>query len=256
MRTWIPYAVLVIDVLLAAPAGSQVLLRPTPSPVVTAEQESWYLSGEPITFNGHVYYPAGPDVFFNPYEMVRSGFYRGIPLYSRTTIEPYSVVFVPVARGLMQPYERRRSGDVAGTAGSAVPSFPVDRGIESTNDELLQAPSAPTMMTPVIGTWSAYAHHRHGRITRTAPAADVPPPPTGPLRSARLPEGLNSFFVEYDGRRWFSSGPALEFDASAFTRVGQYHGFPVYARDQREDTIYVSVIGDTEGLLAPYSARR
>jgi hypothetical protein len=111
----------IFSVLLLAPAAAsaQMTMRPADQPVVTAEQEHWYLDGEAIAYDGGLYYPAGPQVFFNPYEMVRSGIYRGIPLYARTTIEPYSVVFVPVARGLLQPYERRRRDQLAGTTGSA-----------------------------------------------------------------------------------------------------------------------------------------
>src|SRR6478672_3139321 len=82
---------------------AQMMLRPTERPIVTAENENWYLSGDPITADGVIYYPTGAQVYFNPNEMVRSGYYRGIPLYSKTTLEPYSVVFVPITGGLMQP---------------------------------------------------------------------------------------------------------------------------------------------------------
>ena len=85
-----------VTVFLSKIAPAQVVIQPTPNPTVTAENESWYLNGEPIAHAGNLYYPAGPLVYFNPNEMVRSGFYQGIPLYSRTTIEPYSMVYVPV----------------------------------------------------------------------------------------------------------------------------------------------------------------
>src|SRR5688500_14937351 len=83
--------------------------QPTSLPTVTAESESWYLSGEALLHNGTVYYPRGAAIYFDRDEFVRSGFYRGIPLYSRTTLEPHSIVFVPLAGGLMQPYERSRT---------------------------------------------------------------------------------------------------------------------------------------------------
>ena len=108
---------LVVAVSAANPAAAQSVLRPTPQPIVTAENEPWYLSGEPITYAGNLYYPAGAQVFFNPNEMVRSGFHMGVPLYTRTTIEPFSVVYVPLAGGRMQPYERPRAGELAGTSG-------------------------------------------------------------------------------------------------------------------------------------------
>ena len=104
--------------------SAQVVMQPTPSPTVTAENEQWYLKGEPITYAGNLYYPSGAQIFFSPNEMVRSGFYQGIPLYARTTIEPYSIVYVPLAGGRMQPYERPRSGEIAGTAGSTPTTLP------------------------------------------------------------------------------------------------------------------------------------
>ena len=77
-----------------------------------AETEQWYQSGEPLLYAGNYYYPAGAQVHFNGNEMVRTGFYRGVPLYSRTTIEPFSIVFVPASReASCSRYERRRDGD-------------------------------------------------------------------------------------------------------------------------------------------------
>jgi hypothetical protein len=111
--------------LVTSPVLAQIQLRPTPPPLVVADLEPWYVEGGPITHAGNIYYPAGSQIHFNGNEMVRSGFYQGVPLYSRTTLEPYSIVFVPLSGGLMQPYERRRAGDVAGTVGSRAPSFPV-----------------------------------------------------------------------------------------------------------------------------------
>ena len=76
---------------------------------MTAANESWYQLREPVQFAGDLYYPAGATVFFNGNHMVRTGHYNGVPLYADTTVEPYSVVLVPVSRGLLQPYERRRT---------------------------------------------------------------------------------------------------------------------------------------------------
>jgi hypothetical protein len=231
---------------------AQMLLRPTTFPVVTAENERWYLEGEPITSDGNVYYPTGAQVYFNPYEMVRSGYYRGIPLYSKTTLEPYSVVFVPVAGGLLQPYERRRDGDVAGTVGSTAPSFPVTRDTEGTAG-LYQAQGPPTSLS---GARLPDVSDAAAPVYENIPPRIVVAPIWGELRTARKPEGLNAFFVEYQGRRWFSSGPVVAFDEKSFTRAGDYHGFAVYAaRGQSPDTIYVAVTDDPKGMLTPYAAR-
>ena len=89
-----------LAILTANSAFGQVNARPTPDPIVSAQNDAWYLNGEPVTYEGNVYYPAGPQAYFNRYEMVRSGFFRGVPLYTRTTIEPYSIVFVPLGNGM------------------------------------------------------------------------------------------------------------------------------------------------------------
>jgi hypothetical protein len=264
MRRTAPQLLLAVAVLLPVVAGAQATMRPTPAPVVTADNEEWYLAGEPITFSGSVYYPAGPQVFFNQNEMVRTGDYRGIPLYSRTTIEPFSKVFVPVAGRLMQPYERRRAGDLAGTVGSSAPSFPaVNPAADSLQPGtfgVAQAAAPPTLYTPLIGydvpSAAGAAPAAPPSVAATTGISD-PEPPRGPLVSARLPEGLNGLFIEYRDRRWFSSGHAVRLDAARFRRIGDYEGFPVYTeRDGDERTIYVSVTRQTDALIAPYSARR
>jgi hypothetical protein len=99
---------------------------------VTANNESWYINREPLQFAGDLYYPAGAGVFFDGNTMVRSGHYNGVPLYTDTTLEPYSVVYVPLERGVMQPYERLRQGSLAGTTASRAPSFPVSATASST----------------------------------------------------------------------------------------------------------------------------
>ena len=146
--------VVVVLLLLPIAAAAQMTMRPTPVPVVTAENTSWYLAGEPIMYSGSIYYPAGPEIYFNPYEMVRSGEFRGVPFYSRTTIEPFSKVFVPLPGGRMLPYERRRAGDLAGTTGSTAPSFPVvnpsEEVLDPTTYGIPQAAVSPTMLTQMI----------------------------------------------------------------------------------------------------------
>src|SRR5688572_21192025 len=112
-----------ITILLGVPAFAQVNSRPTEPPIVSAENDAWYRRGEPVVVSGEFYYAAGPIVFFNGDVMVRTAHYNGVPLYADTTLEPHSIVFVPVGRGMMQPYERVRAGDLAGTSGSRPPSF-------------------------------------------------------------------------------------------------------------------------------------
>ena len=61
---------------------------------VTAASAPWQINGEPVFYAGDFYYAAGPTVFFDGNVMVRSGSYRGVPLYADSTLQPYSVIFV------------------------------------------------------------------------------------------------------------------------------------------------------------------
>src|SRR3982751_4444535 len=130
--------------LLSSSAFAQATWQPTPPPLVSAENTSWFQAGEPILWNGDFYFPAGALQGFNQYQMVRGGSYRGIPLYTDATFEPYSVVFLPISGARMQPYERRRSGDLAGTTGSRAPSLPTDIGLEGASSPTAQALAPPT----------------------------------------------------------------------------------------------------------------
>ena len=137
----------VLGLYAASSAAAQITIQPTAAPTVTAETESWYLMNEPVFFAGNAYYPTGPAMHFLPNEMVLSGLFRGIPLYTRTTIEPYSLVFLPIGGGMVRPYERRRAGDLAGTTGSSVPSFPVEIPMASSRSTPLQAAGPPFVET-------------------------------------------------------------------------------------------------------------
>lgn len=260
-------------------AGNQVFAQtsalPSPAPLVTAENEPWYQSGEPLTYDGNFYYPTGALTAFNRNEMVRSGFYRGIPLYTRTTWEPYSVVFVPLSSGFMQPYQRRRAGEIGGTIGSIGPGFPVERA--DTSRALttgLQAagpptnlPDTPTGRTPVAGepgsvgtsgvVAPAVAVPADSVATESRPAAAgrvVVLPRPRPLITIARPSGVNGAFVEFNEARWYSRGPAVELD-SGHMRIGEYRGLPVYARNGDRSAIFIPVTADAPTLLTPYTRR-
>jgi hypothetical protein len=231
------------------PSLAQTSLEPTPDPIVFADNESWYLSGTPVTFAGNIYYPAGPQVHFSRYEMYRSGFFQGIPLYSRATLEPYSIVFVPLRGGLMQPYERRRAGDVAGTVGSTTPSFPVVLPAEQ-DDEAARAGLA-VHQAPGADPYGRTPSDAVG-LAGTTPPEEVEP---ARIQTLRRPQGLNGVYIEYDGRTWFSDGPAVEYSPNQFIRVGDYHGFPVYREPGGRRRVYIALFKDTPGLIAPYRLR-
>lgn len=252
------YALLAI--LISAPAFAQVTSRPTDPPVVTAENESWYRLREPVVLGGEPYYPAGAVVFFNGNHMVRTGHYNGIPLYADTTVEPYSIILVPIGRGLMQPYERVRGGELAGTSGSRAPSFPgrSDRPLV----DIPNAPGGPTNASQPIGAISVYTPEP-GSVATTGPSIEVPStstlgtaavPLVVPPSAPRRPISRESVWIQYMGRRWVSIGPSEPAERLDLTQVGEYAGFPVYANkaDRQDDVIYVPMTG---GLVAPFKAK-
>ena len=247
---------LVCGVLLSgAPAASaaQALSQPAARPVVTAENEPWYVDREPIIFAGNLYYPGGAQVFFNPNEMVRSGYYLGIPLYTRTTIEPYSIVFVPVAGGRMQPYERPRTGELTGTAGSTPASIVTPYDPASAAQLLPQAP-APPSNAPVV-VFPDVAPPRQSPETAVGTTGREPPYEPMHTRIGGRPKGINAIFIEYGGQRWYSSGDSMEIDPTRMTRVGDYRGFDVWQSRGAKGTIYIST---TRGGLigVPYTTKR
>ncbi len=246
--------------LTAAAAAAQVQSRPTDAPLVTAANESWYQLREPIDFAGVLYYPAGAAVFFDGNEMARVGHYNGVPLYMDTTIEPYSVILVPVRRGLMQPYERRRQGDLVGTTGSRTPSFPVRTTITPVDTfGVGQAPVPPTELQQPIGAISAFTPNdapvmaeRTTASAAGAPIVAAPPRQDPPMVSLMQPESNDGLWVRYAGDKWLSAGAAVPLRASDFRVVGDYAGFPVFARAGEEGTIYLPT---RAGLIAPYKRK-
>ena len=254
-------AVTAVVLILQVTGAAQINVRPTQEPIITAENETWYLNGGPITFAGNVYYPTGPNIYFRPYEMVRSGDFNGVPLYSRTTIEPWSIVYIPLPGRVMKPYERRRTGDIAGTVGSTLPSFPVVHSLSESEYALAQAPSSPMhgvtvyerSQLPVLVV--EVQQVAPAPTATTGSATEAPPTPLGPLVSAKKPEGLDGIFIEYRDRRWFVSGPAQELDRTQFIMVGDYQGFPVYRKGDDQRTIYVAVAKSAPELIAPYAVR-
>ena len=254
-------------------AGAQITNRPAEPPAVSAESQGWYMSGVPITYAGNLYYPAGPRVFFNGNEMVPSGSYLGVALYTRTTIEPYSMVFVPLSGGLLQPYERRRTGELAGTVGSSAPSFPVSVASEAPASQgigaTVQAPYSPTVFAPILGPTAAAAP---APAAATVPVEPTPPGPVGtagriltprrtltprvtiPISAARRAQTANGAFVEFNNERWFISGPPAPL-ASGMTRVGEIRGFAIYSAGSNPSTIYVPMTKGTTDIVVPYSKR-
>jgi hypothetical protein len=257
LRVAIAVSAALVVLAMGPSVSTQALLTPTPAPQVTADDEPWFQAREPILFAGNIYYPAGATVYFNRNEMTRTGFLGGVPLYARTTLEPFSVIYVPVAGGLMQPYERRRSGELAGTVGSTVPSFPLEspaRAALTTDPGIPQAPGPPTGAATsgarAVGSTLGVAEPP-APVATTGTTSRV----TNRLVTAAKPEGLNGIFVVFEGQRWFSSGPAVTLNLTQFSRVGDLGGSAVYRQASRPDTLYVVVAASAASLVAPYTRR-
>src|SRR5713226_6058661 len=96
MRGFMVGVAVSVAVLVPKLGNAQAFHLPTPPPQVTAASSSWQINGEPLFYAGSFYYPAGPTVFFDGSVMVRTGVYNGVPLYADATLEPYSIVYVPI----------------------------------------------------------------------------------------------------------------------------------------------------------------
>jgi hypothetical protein len=248
---------LALTLLVPSIAVAQVDLKPTPAPTITAEGAPWYQFKEPVIFGGNTYYPAGAQVFFNGNEMVRSGYYRGVPVYTRTTEGPNSKLYVPLPGKLLQPYERRREGELAGTVGTSTPSFPVERSTDPVSDATAggspQASGPPTSLTPPPAASDVPA----GNVRPTATSDATPPSPAPRTKPSRKRPAVTIVYIEYDSRKWYSSGPTVEYQPSRFRVIGKYHDLPVYAdRTDKTGTIFIPVENSPDALLAPYSRKR
>jgi hypothetical protein len=251
----------------ASTAAAQAVWQPTPPPLVTAENETWYRAGSPIEWNGDFYYRAGAPQAFDPYVMVRAGSYRGIPLYTDTTLEPYSIVFVPISGTRMQPYERVRAGMLADTTGSRTPWFPPQTSAAldlMAGGFVAQAPAPPMFARPYD---LAPPYPRPEPYPEAAPpvpvaagGATTAPQPTGtggqltdygPVSTAIPPTGINTAWIEYDSQRWVADGKAVA-RTQDMREIGEYHGFPVYERGADRSTIYVPSTAD---LVVPFTRR-
>jgi hypothetical protein len=242
----VAHIVLSLPLLLSTTVTAQVYQWRTPPPPVSAQYAEWQFNSEPIIVNSVLYHPTRETRFFDGEIMSQVGVYRSVPVYADVTLEPHSVVYVPVGRNLMRGYERRREGELAGTQGSRVPAFPVDIPTSSA-PEPAPIPAPITVPPPVPEPEPALTRELTSapRTARSAPMhIESIPGPTRP----------NGVWLLYDGTRWYSDGPATVFLPNRFTQVGEYRGFPVYRENNgRRDAIWVAVVQD--GPVAPYARR-
>jgi hypothetical protein len=248
----------------------QVYQVPPPAPRVAANAD-WQLRGDPVFYAGDFYYPTGPNVFFDGNVMKRSGEHQGVPLYVDATLEPYSVVYVPIGRNLMRPYERRRAGELAGTIGSRTPSFPIVHDVEVSVAIFATGITPPSgaagrqavfeSSEPVGTTEPGVVPNRLPALLNTPPLSDLAPrgvdggrSTTFRLTSRDVQRAITDVWLQFNGSRYYSAGFAVPNEPDQFTRIGDYEGFPVYQkRGESNRDIYIpSVEG---GLLARYQRR-
>jgi hypothetical protein len=135
---------------------------------------------------------------------------------------------------------------------------------------IVQAPSAPTQLPQPAGAISAYTPEpgtvvlesdepiEEPYASQPATAANLgadtrPRPAAAPvaLTSAALrkPESNDGLWIRFNDEKWVSAGKAVPLRSSDFRQVGEYEGFPVFARTDGGGLIYLPTRG---GLVAPY----
>jgi hypothetical protein len=235
----------VTALLLSTNAYAQAIWQPTAPPIVTAESTTWFQSGEPVTWDGLVYVAAGARRPFDGNVMVRSGIFRGIPLYTDGTLEANTVVLVPMSGGWMQPYERRAVAIDLQTRQAAGPPT-LGPAIVLGPDYAEPVSMVPVAVSDAARSASAVPVGTSGRVAAT---------PARPVTTVIPPSGANGIWVNFDGRRWYATKSSIEYDASLLNEVGSYQGWTVYANksEAQPTTIYIPA---TPGRLSVYSIKR
>ncbi|MDQ3070941.1 MAG: hypothetical protein M3R55_14590 [Acidobacteriota bacterium] len=219
-------------------AAAQVLMRPEAPPARLATATDWYRTGEAVLYRGDNFYPAGPQVFFDGGRMVLIGEFRGIPIYADSTLEPGSIVYVPIDGGLVQPYEKPRAGDLAGTTGSRAPSFPSTpaTSIEATPETAGTAgtlPARPGADAAVTGDTATAKRSSRSNVETIAPA--------GAARGRGI-------WISWNGASWRSDGASARM-GTKFVRIGTYGGRAVYRGAGEDATIWIET---AKGMAAPW----
>jgi hypothetical protein len=222
-----------VAVLVPKTGRAQVYEFRSPPPVIDAAAADWQVDSQLMLFAGLAYAPTREFRLFDAQVMTQIGVFKGVPIYADPTLEPWSVVYVPVGRDRMRTYSRVR--EVAADARVATDAITV-AGAGAIGTASMIVPSAPREAVP-----APVADHVAPRPARAAE-----------IRTQRRTDGV---WLEFQGRRWYSDGEAVSYSADRFIPVGDYHGFPVYRDNtsKQSDVIWVSSVQD--GPLAPYVKR-
>lgn len=221
---------------LPAAAAAQVTMRPEREPARVAGQEAWYRAGEPVLYRTERFYPAGAQVFFNPTVMVLAGEFRGVPIYVDPTEEAGSIVYVPIGNGLMQPYERLRAGDLAGTSGSRTPSFPPETSSPLGESVAVGTagvmPPAPPVGDAALATPAVARARAAARMTTIA---------SGSSRGRGI-------WIEWDGRAYRAAGGSVRVGPQ-LVPIGTFNGRTVFRGPEGGTTIWIET---AQGLASPW----
>ena len=165
--------------------------------------------------------------------MAQIAVYERVPVYADVTLEPFSIIYVPIGGRRMRAYERKRS-----------PSSPVDIAT-STTAEPRPVATGGSIVPPAMIDRTTSTASRASNLPRRTRIETIPPPRT---------TTKNGIWIEFDGARWYHAGAVVSYNPDQFVPVGSYRGFPVYKeKNASSETVYVSVVKD--GPLAPYSKR-
>jgi hypothetical protein len=258
MRAFVASLVVLVAVLFPKVGNAQVYQFRTPPPEATASNAAWQVNSEPIVIQGLIFYPTREYRQFDGQVMAQIGVYQGVPVYADTTLEPWSLVYVPVGRDRMRGFERPRERELAGTSGSRAASF-------ATRPSSVGTPvtyATPSTATPAmsageerpVGTAGSIVPRTAGMEREVVNLPERARPTRTRVETIPRPRATNGVWLEYSGTRWYSAGSAVPFIPDRFTPIGEYRGFPVYrATSGDPDRIWVSVVQD--GPLAPYEKR-
>lgn len=241
MRAHVFAAALVFSAISTA-ATAQVVMRSEPAPARMAGEASWYRAGEPVLHRGELFYPGGAQAFFQKDVMVLVGEFRGVPIYADPTIETGSIIYVPVEGALMQPYERLRTGELAGTSGSRMPSYPA-----ATSSELAVVPQA------VVTSGTRVPPEPIGDLAPPDETALAGAPPAATPRVEFITPDRpgatrgTGIWIEWNGVAWSAAGAATRVGPQ-LTRIGTYNGRAVFSGPDAR-TIWIET---AQGLVTPW----
>ncbi len=226
--------------LLFSTTSAQVMQFRTPAPEVTAATAAWQVNNDPIVVSGLQYIATREFRMFDGQVMAQIDVYQRIPIYADTTLEPFTIVYVPVTRDRMRAYERAPIDTIHIASGRGTTLISTATSIAPART----APAAVEEEAPTVGTTGTTVSTRR---------EDVSPRSRGrrtTVESIPGPHGPNGVWVEFNGARWYSAGPATSYTRGRFTLVGSYHGFPVYRDNSSSDKIWIASVNG--GPLAPY----